>query len=437
MFDLQADNFATNGGSTQTLVVAAGQLPFVMVDPTLSGSSAILYPPSSSGTFSTNPVQSLTMTSSDGKTKSLLCYGTAVDIGTIAVAGSNGSSTSEHIAVVVGNGLTGPVAQVTGCPTLGQPPALPVVPVLAVVNVSTAYTPGSPFTPQLVGFLQLPMTATDVTLNGSTALISTGSNILLVSLVNPSQPTSAGQITGNFGNWLAVTSSGIAVGSSNNSSGNGIQTTTLGSYIVMNMTPAVPQVDDSGKTTQAIQLTLNAQGQAADFQNAQVLYSEDGVQATAIPVGNLQPRLQTVTIPAGLQMTTSSPIISVTLTKPDGTQTPDVNLLLSSPGYVPSTTTSGGSSGGGSTGQSGSALSASPFSGISPAAIQLGSSDTTITVGGTSAASLSQVYVRGLDSHRGSSVPVSFPAVAGLHLRGTGHRIESRAPGPESGARDY
>ena len=401
MFDLKADNFATNGGSSQTLVVAAGQLPFVMVDPTLSGSSAILYPPSSGGTFSTNPVQSLTMTSSDGKTKSLLCYGTALDIGTIAVAGSNGSSTSEHIAVVVGSGITGPVAQATGCPVSGQPPALPVVPVLAVVDVSTAYAPGSPFTPQLIGFLQLPTTATDVTLNGATVLISTGSNVLLFSLENPAQPISAGQITGNFGNWLALSSGGIAVGSSNNPSGNGIQTTTLGSYIVIqSMTPAAPQVDDSGKTTQAVQLTLNAQGQVADFQNAQILYSEDGVQTTAIPVGNLQPGLQTVTVPAGLQMTTSSPIISVTLTKPDGTQTPDVNLLLSSPGYVPSTTTSGGSSGsgGGSTGQSGSALSASPFSSISPAAIQVGSSNTTITVGGVSAASLSQVYVRGLDS---------------------------------------
>ena len=421
MFDLKADNFTTsNGGGTQTLLVAAGQLPFVMVDPTISGLSAIVYPPSSGGTFSTNPVKPLMMTSTDGTTNSLLCYGQAVDIGTIAVPGNNGSSTSEHIAVVVGNGIIGSPAQATSCPTNPpQPSALPEVPVLAVVNITAAYTPNSPLTPQLIGLLQLPTTGTDVALSGTTVLISTGTNVLLVSLENPAQPTLAGQITGNFGNWIGTSSGGIIVGSSNAGSNSGIQTTTLGSYIVIqNMSPAEPQVDDSGNTLQPIQLTLNAQGQTADFQNAQVLYTEDGVLSATIPVGNLQPGLQTVTIPTGLHMTTSSPIVSVSITGADGSVTPTENLLLSNPGAVSSSasgsgsgssgggssgsgsggggSSGGGSSGGGSTGQSGSS-SLPPFSTVSPLSIALGSPDTTVTVTGTSLNSISVVYVRGMD----------------------------------------
>ncbi len=64
MWDLKADDFTTSnsGGAatTQTLLAAAGQLPFVLADPTLSGPQAVLYPPSAAdGTFAGNPVQAL------------------------------------------------------------------------------------------------------------------------------------------------------------------------------------------------------------------------------------------------------------------------------------------------------------------------------------------------------------------------------------------
>jgi len=222
MWDLKADDFTTSnsGGAatTQTLLAAAGQLPFVLADPTLSGPQAVLYPPSAAdGTFAGNPVQALLMTSADGQTNSLLCYGRAVALGIIAATDSNGNSTNKHIAVVVGSGLVG---SMTSCPVPSSAPA-PYVSLLAVVDLTGAYaqgttvacdpkaTTGSPNCPKAIGFLQLPTGGTDVKLHGNVALVATGTNILLINLEDPTHPTLAGQITGTFGNWLAVTDAGI------------------------------------------------------------------------------------------------------------------------------------------------------------------------------------------------------------------------------------
>src|SRR6267378_1072025 len=227
MWDLKADDFTTSnsGGAatTQTLLAAAGQLPFVLADPTLSGSQAVLYPPSAAdGTFAGNPVQALLMTSADGQTNYLLCYGRAVALGIIAATDSNGNSTNKHIAVVVGSGLVG---SMTSCPVPSSAPA-PYVSLLAVVDLTGAYaqgttvacdpkaTTGSPNCPKAIGFLQLPTGGTDVKLNGSVALVATGTNVLLVNLEDPTHPTLAGQINGSFGNWLALADNSLLVGSS-------------------------------------------------------------------------------------------------------------------------------------------------------------------------------------------------------------------------------
>jgi len=244
MLDLKADNFAINGGGTQTLLVAAGELPFLMADPTLSGASAVLYPPSSGGTFSANPVQPLLMTSLDGQTNNLLCHGQALDLGTIPVLGADGSSSSEHIAVVVGNGISGPAGSTTSCTAASSQP------VLAVVNISQAYTSGSQLTPQLVGFLPLPVAATDITLNGSVALVSTGTNILLINLEDPTQPTLAGQITGSFGNWLSLTSSGFMITTPTNGSNTGLQTATSQAVVYTECPGPILSTLISGSATQ-------------------------------------------------------------------------------------------------------------------------------------------------------------------------------------------
>ena len=150
---------------TQTLLVATGQLPFVIADPTLSGPSAVLYPPTSNNVLSQAPLQ---MLSADDTTAYQLVLGRAVALGTIPVTNSSGVCTNQHIAVAVGQGRTGPAASIGSAS---------MVSVLMVVDVSQAYTPCSPFTPNPIGFLQLPASPTDVALNGSVALIATGTNV--------------------------------------------------------------------------------------------------------------------------------------------------------------------------------------------------------------------------------------------------------------------
>src|SRR5260370_7474354 len=136
------------------------------------------------------------MTSADGQTNDLLCYGRAVALGTIGATGSNGNRSKKRMAVVGGSGLVG--SMITW-PVLSST-SPPFVALLAVVDLTGAYaqgttvacdpnaTTGSPNCPKAIGFLQLPTGGTDVKLNGSLALVATGTNVLLVNLENPSQP---------------------------------------------------------------------------------------------------------------------------------------------------------------------------------------------------------------------------------------------------------
>ena len=221
MFGLQADNFVTTGGTqssvaTQTLLVATGQLPLVVADPTLSGTSAILYPAvqyNSPEALSKAPLQS-----SDGAYQ--LQQGRAVALTNIAYTDKTGLTTNMHVAVVVGSGTVTTNAVASGAS------------LLAVVDMSQPYTPGSPFTIKPIGFVQLvdqngnPVVATDVTISGTVACVATGNNILLVNLENPNQPTAAGQINGSFGDWVTMSSSGYLV-STLTTPTNSIQTANL------------------------------------------------------------------------------------------------------------------------------------------------------------------------------------------------------------------
>src|SRR6266446_4755076 len=100
------------------------------------------------------------------------------------------------------------------------------------------------------------------------------------------------------------------------------------------------------------QVALDARGQIDDFKNAKLTYLEDGTPKATIPVGDLKPGLQTVVIPAGMQMSTLSQQIQMTLIKQDGTETASVVLPINSPGFAASSSAaSGSSSGSGSSGQ--------------------------------------------------------------------------------------
>jgi RHS repeat-associated protein len=222
MFDLKADDFATvssgSAAATHTLLVATGQLPLVMADPKLSGPLAILYPSMNGVFLNQSPLQ---MLSADGGTAYQLVLGRAVALGTIGVASSNGITINKHIAVVVGSGRTGPAATINSAP---------LMPALMVVDVSQTYTPGAPFTPNPIGFFQLPTTPTDVTVDGSIALVATGGNIVIVNLENPSQPVFGGQAIGSFGDWLGITGSNYVVTTAPvapNPNSNGLETASL------------------------------------------------------------------------------------------------------------------------------------------------------------------------------------------------------------------
>jgi hypothetical protein len=223
-FDLKAAYFSTTGSGgaagTQPLMVATGALPLVVADP-FAGSNGVLYPPytppppgSSVSTLSQVPLQ---MTS--GSAAYSLTNGVAVDVGLIPVT-VNGTTTNKQYAVVVGTGTAN-----------GS-----TAPLLAVVDISQPYTPGSrgpytpgtPYLPQPVGFFQLSAGPTDVILDGTMALVGTGSNVLIVDLTNPAQPADGGVIAGSFGSRLALDGNGelIAAGSIPSTS---VQIATLGS----------------------------------------------------------------------------------------------------------------------------------------------------------------------------------------------------------------
>lgn len=101
------------------------------------------------------------------------------------------------------------------------------------------------------------------------------------------------------------------------------------------MVPSVVKEDDSGTTTEPIRMTIEAQGEAEDLKGGKIIYIEDDEQKSAIPIGDLHPGVQTVTIPSGLHMNSSSEIFSLSLIRPDGSETPDDNWVLNGENAAP------------------------------------------------------------------------------------------------------
>jgi len=397
MWDLKADDFTTSnsGGAatTQTLLAAAGQLPFVLADPTLSGSQAVLYPPSATdGTFAGNPVQALLMTSADGQTNSLLCYGRAVALGTIPFTDSNGNSTNKHVAVVIGSGLVG---SMTSCPVLSSAPA-PYVSLLAVVDLTGAYaqgttvacdpkaTTGSPNCPKAIGFVQLPTGGTDVKLNGSVALVATGTNVLLVNLEDPTHPTLAGQINGSFGNWLALADNSLLVGSSPNGTAS-VNTALLGpAVIITDIAPAVAQTDITGHTKAPLTVTYTVQQLPAPADSSTLELYRNGQFVSSFPATGTTNGKFTAIIPVGVLLDTPPESVDMVLTKPDGsTQTIPLNIIN------PQTAAEAAQFGPPPPPAAGGAFTSS-----TPTWAVAGQGDVPIVVNGPGAVGLTQVYVR-------------------------------------------
>ncbi len=344
MFGLQADDFAVTGGTgntaTQTLLAATGQLPLVVADPALSGSTAVLYPPISNSSLSQAPLQMLThLLNPDGSANTIvsqLVLGRAVALATISAPGGGLVSGNLHVAVVVGTGQTGTATTLASAP---------MVPVLAVVDLSGAYTPGavvtcdptaftgSPNCPKLIGFLALSATPTDVTLNGNIALVATGSNILLVNLEDPTNPVSGGQITGSFGNWLSVTSGGFILGTSPNPNGTGggaVQTSALQTVVTTDCVSPLPSQIVSGtqdqnpvyQTDAATSCTIQVQPPTTQASSANfTLTQADQTVLVSQPAVPLIKGVGVVQIPANLRIAGNAAYAKSTATNSQNGQT--------------------------------------------------------------------------------------------------------------------
>jgi len=242
MLDVKAAAYAPpkQNFATQTLMVATGRLPLVVADPSQPWPGAILYPQQ----ITVGSVQDLSqapLASPAGQCQlpqnifgqCNLQNGIAVALGTVSAIDSQGNTTSEQVAVVVGTGT----ANLAGISTPG-------VPLLAVVNMNNPQLP----VPQ--GFIQLGASPTDVVLNGTTALVGTGSNVLLINIADPAQPLAAGQITGGFGNLLAITPTGFLVTTSPSAANGGLQAAALQPVIVTQCPGPILAAVVSGAGTQ-------------------------------------------------------------------------------------------------------------------------------------------------------------------------------------------
>jgi hypothetical protein len=83
--------------------------------------------------------------------------------------------------------------------------------------------------------------------------------------------------------------------------------------MIQQTVPNVVKGDGSGNTTEPIRITIVAVGSPEDLKDAKVIYLEDGSQKSAIPIPALHAGAQTVTIPAGLHMNSSSETFDMTV----------------------------------------------------------------------------------------------------------------------------
>jgi len=220
-FGLKAAYFTTSSGGatfTQPLIVATGALPLVVADP-FAGTKGVLYPPYTSSAAGAPLTYPETVQMTSGATVYALTNGVAVDVGTIPVT-VNGATVSKQYAVLVGLGtVNGANAPLLAVVDISQP---------YVPNSTPPYTLGSPYLPQPVGFFQLSANPSSVILDGTLALVGTGSDVLVVDLTDPSQPSDGGVVSGTYGSFLAVDSEGVLIAAGNIPS-TSVQTASLGS----------------------------------------------------------------------------------------------------------------------------------------------------------------------------------------------------------------
>ena len=104
---------------------------------------------------------------------------------------------------------------------------------------------------------------------------------------------------------------------------------------IREVVPEITQVDNFGNSIEVVRLSIETLGRAEDLRSGEAIYTEDDREMRAIPVGDLRPGSQTLAIPPGLHITSSSEQMEVTLLAPDGREAHSLMLPLNSVGYVP------------------------------------------------------------------------------------------------------
>lgn len=270
MYDLEADDFAAVPPDpndpdapvpTETLVVATGRVPLVVVNPLQSGPSAVLYPPRDSGGtgLSTVPLRS-----ADGQFS--MDFGFTLALGSLERTDTEGNSRSLPVALVGGTGSVNGGGAGT--------------PLLAVVDLT------DPRRPAPLGFLQLSELASDVALKDSIALIgSSAGKIRLVNLTDPEHPIDAGEITGTFGDRLAISEGGLIVTASLNGNLGGVQTSSLGVVPLVAVEPESLVADEDQRSTTDLTISYKISGDLSQVQGAVIkVQNEKGEVVFSKPV---------------------------------------------------------------------------------------------------------------------------------------------------------
>lgn len=105
--------------------------------------------------------------------------------------------------------------------------------------------------------------------------------------------------------------------------------------LIQQTKPSIIQSDDSGNTTEPLLITVKVVGRPEALRGGQIIYLEDGIQNSVIPVGDLHAGVQILTVPAGLHMTSSSELFDLEIAGSKGTNAYIGGMPLNSPNYVP------------------------------------------------------------------------------------------------------
>jgi hypothetical protein len=99
--------------------------------------------------------------------------------------------------------------------------------------------------------------------------------------------------------------------------------------------PSIVKSDDSGITTEPILITIKAVGRSEDLRGGQIIYLEDLVEKRSIAVGDLHAGVQTLTVPSGFRMNSSSELFDLEIIGSKLTNAYVGGMTLNSPNYVP------------------------------------------------------------------------------------------------------